>query len=385
LYGSEGTVILGGTNKIRQDRNDAETYTLQDDVTIGRTTTARASIAPDTPSPGGGEVYDVTIDSVLYTYTADPGDTVAAVIDALVSSITGGSWGGTASNDNDTYLDLEDTVTSFDLDFSATWALNVISSPGLFSCDVDGPIPAPTGTLIIIVTPISGWDSVTNPNAGILGRDVETDSEFRSRREQSLLSGNGTDEAIRANVLNNVDGVTSCSVTSNRTLVTDGEGRPAKSFETIVIGGTDQDIGDEIWTSMPSGIEPYGDIAIVVVDSEGRNQDVNFSRPVDQYIHVRVKRDFYAEESYPADGDDQIKDAIVAWAATEYDLGKDVIRQRISIPVYSVPGVGEIEIAIDATANPGDPPTYALVDIPISAKEIAVFDTSRILVEALTP
>ncbi len=136
---------------------------------------------------------------------------------------------------------------------------------------------------------------------------------------------------------------------------------------------------------MPSGIESYGGESEVIQDSEGRNQTINFSRPINQYIHVKVKRDLYTEETYPANGDDLIKSEIVAWALLEFSPGVDVIRQRLNIPIYEVPGIGDVEVTIDATPNPGDSPAYAADDIPISGRELAVFATTRITVEVLTP
>jgi len=197
----------------------------------------------------------------------------------------------------------------------------------------------------------------------------------------TFLAGNATDEAIKNALLNEVDGVTSASVTSNRNLLVDGEGRPGKSFEAVVEGGTDADIALEIWETMPSGIEPFGSTTEIIIDSQGNNQTIKFSRPTPLYIHIKVKRAFNTEEPYPSDGDQQIKDNIVAWAALNINVGDDVIRQRISDPVYDVPGIGTIEITIDDTPNPGDAPTLLEQNIIVASREFAVFATSRITVE----
>ncbi len=161
----------------------------------------------------------------------------------------------------------------------------------------------------------------------------------------------------------------------------DINGIPPKSFEAVCVGGAVQDILDVIWETMPSGIQPYGSTTGSVTDSEGNGQSVSMSRPVNRYLHVRVTRTLYVEEEYPTNGDEAIKDAIVEWSLLEYAAGKDVIRQRIGIPVYEVPGIQEITIEIDATAAPGDVPAFASpASIPMNSRQIAVFATTRITI-----
>jgi uncharacterized phage protein gp47/JayE len=383
FYGDEGTAIAIG-KKAKQANADL-TYSVVDSaVTITKAAAREVQLEPNTTFPlTGGETFTVTIDATPYTYVGIAADTKAIVINALVSLITAGSWGGVASNVNDTYLKLLDK----DLDFSVTWTstfdLFLLGSGGDVEADEDGPNSLPANTLDTIATPISGWDSVNNPEAGTTGRDVETDDELRLRFASTFLAGNATDEAIRAKLLNNVDGVQTASVTSNRSLATDGEGRPPKSFEAVVQGGSDSDVAEEIWKTMPSGIESFGNTSEIIVDSEGRNQTIKFSRPTEIFIYVKVQRDFYNEEEYPTDGDNQIKQKIVEWALTEYTPGKDVIRGRLNIPIYEVPGIGELNVLIDWIPSPGGTPTYVEEDAPIASREIAVFDTSRIVVEAI--
>lgn len=488
LYGDNGTLISAG----KQTRKSTEelTYSLLSDVTISKTAALEVRLEPDAPSPGGGESYTVTINATPYNYVAMAGDTVADVIDELILLIDAGTWAGTASNEDDTYLllvgdDVDgDGVSdiSFGVDWTSTLTLFELASGGTFVADEAGENTLPANTLTVIVTPVTGWDRVNNPKAGETGTDAETDDELRIRRALTFLAGNATDDAIQAALLNKVSGVQTATVTSNRSLesnivkvvfdtdfiigniitftincttvtpvpfntdqtttmnniktqietdipnssveistedantrtllisisnvtrlalflsVSGGasqplwtnewvndNGIPSKSFEAVVEGGLDDDIAQEIWETQPSGISSFGNTTVIIQDSEGRDQTIRFSRAISRYIHVKVKRDFYIEEDYPSNGDDLIKESIVNWSLVGFNTGVDVIRQRIGDPVYQVSGVGDIEISIDVTDNPGDTPTYALDNIPISARELAVFDVSRIVVEALTP
>jgi uncharacterized phage protein gp47/JayE len=381
LFGDESTVVTAG-KKVKQANSDIE-YELDATVTITKAAFRYVEITFDPPSDT--EVFTVTIDGTPYTDTATvPPDDEEDIAENIRALIAAGSWGGTVSRSGAT-LTLIYVDTDSALLVTSNITIDLLASGGDFTATTAGANTLPANSLNTIVTAVSGWDSVINPVVGLTGRDVETDEELRIRRANTPLTGNATDDAILLNISNNVSGVTSVTVTSNRTDATDGDGRPPHSFEAVVVGGADADIAQQIWDTQPSGIASYGNDSEVVVDSQGNNQTVYFSRTVPMYIWVKVKRDLYSEETYPAGGDDAIKQAIVDWAAINQPIGKDVIRQRLSEPVYSIPGIEDIEITIDGDLSIGHTPSYALQNIVVAGSEIANFATSRIIVEDLTP
>lgn len=390
LIGDESTLVTAG-NKAKQSISEL-TYSLLSDVTITKNAALKLKVEPNTAFPlSGGEVFDVTLDSILYQHVGIAAQTKGDVIDALITLIQAGSFIGSVSNEDDTNLVIDgndsDSDSIPDTNFTALWSstldLNLLASGGDFEADEDGANTLPANTLDTIVTTVSGWDEVLNPGAGLTGAPVETDQELRIRRAATFLAGNATDEAIKSNLLNKISGIQTAAVFSNRTLITSPDGLPPKSFESVVEGGTDEDVANEIWQSEPSGIESYGNTTKVIQDSEGNDQTIKFSRPAPIYIHVKVQRGFYNEEVYPADGDNLIKQNIVNWALLNLNPGNDLIRQRLADPIYEVNGIGDINILVDDTPNPGDTPTFAEKNIEISPRELANFDVNRITVEAL--
>lgn len=384
LYGDLATTIVTGAQIKQSSGENADIlYSLTGDVTISQTAARDVELLIPS-SPATDEIFTITLDAVPYSHTTTIGQTDADVAAALIVLIQAGSFVGASSS-----VDGSIFISQESLDFSITLTVNIslelIGSAGSFQADTAGVFPAPANTLDTIVSGQIGWDSVNNPTAGTTGRETETDSEFRIRGANTTLFGKATEDAIVNDISNNVAGVTRVAIQSNRTDITDADGLPPHSFEVVVSGGLDQDIADSIWSTQGAGIASFGNETEIVIDSEGQDQTVYFSRPTSVYIHVKVKRDLYSEEEYPADGDAQIKQAIVDWAAINQPIGKDVIRQRLNTPVYSVPGIDSIEITIDGTASPGDTPTYALQNIPITLREVADFDITRIIVEVLTP
>ncbi len=278
-----------------------------------------------------------------------------------------------------------DGITSFSISVDSNLQIDAQASPGTYLSVNKADISVPANTLNIIVNPISGLDDVNNLSAGFIGSNIETDEELRIRRREALTGiGAATDEAIRQAILQEVDDVTSCIVISNRTDVTDGDGRPPHSFEVVVSGGDEQEIAEKIWEKMPSGIQTDGDITKTIVDSTGKNQTIKFSRPTNVYIWVDVDYYLNSEEIFPTNGEDAIKQAIVEYGIANFNIGDDVIYQRLSIPIYSIPGVGSITIELATSATPAGPPgAYSGANVTIASDEVSTWDEARITLNLL--
>lgn len=220
-----------------------------------------------------------------------------------------------------------------------------------------GPIQAQAGTITSIDTPITGWDTVSNPQAGILGRTEESDTDLRARRERSTsLHSQNLFESLVSGLLSTPD-VVEVSLLENDTDFTDDNGLPPHSFEAVVLGGDPEDIGDTIWLNKPFGIESHGDETVSITDSQGFPHSMRFTRPtlVDIYITVEVVTN---DDVYPSDGDDQIKQRIVEYANGELipgirlGIGDRVRYSRLYTPINSVRGHWVEDLRIGTSPNP---------------------------------
>jgi uncharacterized phage protein gp47/JayE len=243
-----------------------------------------------------------------------------------------------------------------------------------FESEEFGPINAPAFTLSVIETPVSGWSGAANRLDAELGRDVESDADFRVRREQLLgTGGDATIEAIRAAVLG-VEGVTEAFVFDNPTDVTDVDGLPPHSVEVVVLGGTDEDLAEAIFGSVAAGIATHGSTTEIVTDSQGFSHTIKFSRPTEllMYVDVTVVVD---AGLFPLDGVDQVKAAIVA-EGDRLGIGDDVITVRLKCASLEVSGVTDVTVLeVDDVAFPSSTSNH-----PVAVREVARFDTSRVVV-----
>ena len=138
---------------------------------------------------------------------------LTSIINATISTVLATDLIGSIS------VVADDPDVPFSISVGTNLSISSQSSPITFLSQDFAPIAAPINTLVEILTPISGWNSINNPKAGVTGRFIETDAELRIRRNNSIrLLGAGTVESIRARLLQQVPGVTSAFIFENRTM-----------------------------------------------------------------------------------------------------------------------------------------------------------------------
>lgn len=270
-----------------------------------------------------------------------------------------------------------DPDTVIETDGSVVWAwlgsgTSVIEVPA--TCTETGPVVANALTLDEIATPIGGVEDVVNLSDAKIGHNQMTDAEFRAFRQSELAQpGTSPADAIRAALLA-LEDVIAATVFVNNTDATDGDGLPPHSIEALVRGGEDQVIWDTLFANVAAGIATYGDEDGFSVDSQGVSQAMYFSRPdqIPIYVTLTLVKD---PLTYPADGDDQVKAAIVAYGDAQ-QTGKDVVASRIAAAVFQIAGVLDVSpVFIGTTPTPVTSTT-----IPISLRQLATFDASQISV-----
>jgi hypothetical protein len=139
-----------------------------------------------------------------------------------------------------------------------------------FVCTVTGPVACPAGSLTTIYKGVPGWDTITNPTEGVLGRDVETAPQFELRRQQLVfLNSVGGVPAVQAAVLN-VPGILDAYTTDNASggvVVSDGVTIPANAIYVCAAGGSPAAVAQAIWTKKMPGTPMAGNTTVIVQDT----------------------------------------------------------------------------------------------------------------------
>lgn len=146
---------------------------------------------------------------------------------------------------------------------------------------LNGAIPCSTGELNTILTPVSGWDRITNKAPGAIGTDIESASAFESRRRDSVAkNARNTDISILGALLETTN-VLDAYVWSNRdtTVAEIGSTKfkvAPNSVYICVAGGSDADIAKTIFDKYnPSG-GMVGDTNVII-------RDASYNKPWPQY------------------------------------------------------------------------------------------------------
>jgi uncharacterized phage protein gp47/JayE len=279
------------------------------------------------------------------------------------------------------FTGLEGTVITIDsgakTDLGAefkTLSEEIIGVSGIVDIDMEaaefGSVTASAGTLTIITTPTYGLFSVTNALDAIVGRLDETDAELRERRDEVIggLGQNNTDSLFGQ--LRNIEGVSGVAVINNGTDVTDENGIPPHRFESIIEGGEEEDIKNIVWNNTPQGIMSYGNILTTIIDAQGFEQEIRYTRPggVDIYAVINLTVD---SNVFPVGGEDLVKTNFVSFGTTTFDIGDDVILVQFYSPITQTPGILGVDLKIGLTPSP-----TGTSNILIDPREKSIYDIS---------
>jgi len=214
------------------------------------------------------------------------------------------------------------------------------------------------GSITTIKTPISGVDSVTNPEASYNGYGRETDAELKERYQNLPSSTGSSCDALRV-ALSKLTGVLSSMVFENTMTETNSNGLPPNSFEAVVTGGDDAIIASTINTKKPMGIDSYGNTTRYITDSQGLTKRIRFSRPeqIDVYvIYTLTVNEKWGSVNIPA----IIRKAIkyiggVDDQLTEYGgvgIGQTIYAWQLTAIQAEVGGIVSIDVTLGKTPSP---------------------------------
>ncbi len=257
---------------------------------------------------------------------------------------------------------------------------------GVAVCTTKGPNLAVSGSLVKILTPLAGWKTATNPVDAIGGTLEETDAELRLRQQVSTsATGASVVDALYSSLLALVD-VLFVRIYVNATMFVDSKGIPAKTVAVVIVGGDDEEISLTIFQKQAIGMATFGNTTTQQEDVQGIIYPIYFTRPDEINIFVLVNVTVVNESVWPDDGSDQIKAAILAYAAGDtialgiisgfdtdgYNPGDTVYASELYVPVNSVPGTQIISLLVGITS----PATEQFISVDWN--EIPAFDSANI-------
>lgn len=255
----------------------------------------------------------------------------------------------------------------------------------LFRCSVYGAIEVGANAVNKIITVIPGWDSINNMAAGVTGRAVETQTEFESRRYNSVAkNSHGLAGSVEGTV-GNIDGVVACRIEQNRgdTAVTKfGVTIPPHSVYLSVYGGEQQDIGYAMHTKIDAGCGTAGNTEVTITDETNGSEQTYFYE-IPETVTMGVKVVIQRTNDTPTDIATLIKNAVVNNfnGLTSYErakMGDKIFASRFYTDVISAgaSNLTSVEIAYPASGTYGDVVNIPLDEMPVmSVENVLVYIT----------
>lgn len=345
---------------------------------IALTAASASGIGINILTVANSTLYRITYSNTTTTqnidYTSDGSATEAEILAGLQAVVDGSHPSlNTSLVGNTLTITRDDIFQTVSFTTTANIGIVKVSTVGEVIAENTGPVEQLVNTITEIATPILGWDSVTNPIAASPGSLEETDEELRLRfRNSKFDRATNTLDAIYTALIG-VDNVEEVVIYENDTDAVDGNGVPGHSFLPIVLGGLSTDIANAIWENKPIGILSYGNTTVAINDIQGFPHDISFSRPDGIVIYISI--DLTTDSNYPANGDDQVKQAIIDYFSSQFGIGDDVIYSRLYTPINSIPG-HEVNSLTIGTA----PAPVGTVNIPIAFDEIASINDLNIVI-----
>ncbi len=219
---------------------------------------------------------------------------------------------------------------------------------------------------------------------GVLRQLDEVDTALRLRQQgETTATAYRQVDAIYSALIA-IPGVKFARVYQNSTIDVDERGIPAKSIAPVVVGGDDEAIAEAIFGRTAVGISYHGNTMTTCFDAQGFPYDIYFVRPVEVEITVEITIGVYDVNVWPADGVQQIKDSVVAFA--QYGLepnrglppGAELVCSRFYSPVNAVFGH---KIEAIRLARGGAEPDHNNIDLLWN--EVGVFTADNVVVNVL--
>lgn len=252
----------------------------------------------------------------------------------------------------------------------------VIPENGIIDVSVSallpGGISAAANTITTIVTPVYGWDSVTNQAPSSTGADIETDFELRGRYALATLAPSSSIFEGIYQSLQSIENVTRVRGYENDTgSVSDGNtpknvpsGIPPHSVSFVVEGGNNVSIAEAIYYKKTPGCGTYGTTSVPLISTTGNTFNINFFRPSYNNLYVRITLKplpGYAASYYVPRIYDSVKNYV-----RDLQIGDNVYRSIIW------------SIASDAMDDRGVP-TYSIQNVEFSTDN-AIWNTQDFVV-----
>lgn len=243
-----------------------------------------------------------------------------------------------------------------------------------------GALRADADTIIRILTPTRGWQTVNNPTAAQPGAPVESDALLRIRQATSTALPSQTILDGMLGAIAAIEGVSRYKAYENDEGGEDANGIPGHTLSFVIDGGDVQTIVNTIGLKKSPGVGTYGTTSGTYTDFYGIPHTVNFYRPTDVPIEVEITID--ALPNYTSVIGTSIRQAVVDYI-NGLAIGETIYWSKLFVPANLenvLPQGATFDIQTLQLSRDGDPVTSGDVTILFNEAATCVLDDVSLIV-----
>jgi hypothetical protein len=370
-----GTLVKKGA--VGQSGFDQQTYKLAADVSV--TQNAAAAFRVQVKSIIANTAYTITVSGAAFSYTLATGGNANQILAAIATFLQSRLLTVTTGSG---FLDvIGDGRSTVSVSVSNNLVISDVESVGTFEADQAGPFIVNEGDLIATAPNAA---SIRNVLPGVTGRYREDDLEVKQNYDIGPFRlGSGGVDAIKANIMRNVPGVSDVIIQENEGATVNSQGIPPGGIEVIVEGGNDQEIRNEIQRVKGASTPAYGLSLGTALDSEGESHPIGLTRPTRLFVWVQIRVMLKPGETVSATAFADVKDKVVE-RGNLYKTGDTVVLQQLMVPVLeNLEAISNIELKLYVTPSSTYVPNvneYNSSNIVPTIRQRAVFADSRVTV-----
>jgi uncharacterized phage protein gp47/JayE len=250
---------------------------------------------------------------------------------------------------------------------------------GSFTAEESGAINLPNDAVLNIITPLTNLRGVyySAGNTIIIGKDYESNSEFRERWQLSSAQVNAnTDNSLYKALLELVDNKTDLKIFTNRTSSSSG-GIPAHSQKIVIYSPYDnQTIAQAIFDNIVDGnmVGLQGTTSVDITDSQGSTETIKFERATE--VSIYIKAEVVLNNASLSSVSALIKQSIIDYANnTTFEMGQKLLANMFISPIYNNEEVSEVA-SIKLSTNGTTWVDY----VQLGTTEVPVFDIAKVTI-----
>lgn len=134
-----------------------------------------------------------------------------------------------------------------------------------------------------------GFVSIDNLSPFTDGSDVESDNEYKLRASRMVNTGKATRPAILTALLDGVEGVEKVRIFNNNTDKTNALGIPPYRFQTVVYGGTTEEISQALYDVIALSNNTFGTTFHDITTGDDQTERIWHTKAQERPLAIRVR------------------------------------------------------------------------------------------------